>query len=801
MKKLALGFLFALGLFAQQRQLEYMLPRGGSLGSTVDVVLTGQYLQNPKQILFYGTGIKAVSVEEGTKRGFEVKAKLEIAANCPIGEHVLRLRTNNALTEPVTFWVSRFPTVLETEKKQGENDTVAKAQSIPLNSTVEGQISAGAEPDVDVYQVSVEAGKRISVEVEAIRLGTTPREGENDLMVRILDADGKQIGIVKDSALFIQDPVASIVAPTTGKYFVEIKQQIFIAPRLAYYRAHIGTFSRPLAIYPAGGPVGTTLAAHILGDPTGERTEQISLPKKPGDFPYFSGNAPSANTLRVSPYPNVLKAPGPEPTPVPSLPAALNGILTTRGQADTFQFTAKKDQQWKIRVYARSLGSPMDPKIWVRSAKDSRQILAADDSRLPDLGMPSMRGSWVLKDSLDPVANFKVPADGDYVIGIEDGRGTFSPVHVYRIEIEPIKDAVYTHITQNDGYMIPRMTGLIIPKGDRWTIDVQIAQGFGNQFKGDIELEAVGLPKGVTIIAPKFIKGATRMPVQFIADETVEPQAVLMELLARPVDKKLSFETGARQGFALINRGNELPLHMVFLDRFALAVVDPAPFRVELEQPAAAIAQNGELPLKVKVFRNEGFKEAIEIIPDWLPNSVTKGPVVTIPADKAEGEFVIHAGAKATAGAYRVAITASSTVGDAFSGVGRTRVSSKFVDLTIAEPYVNITILRSAVERGQKGQITATLEQKHPFPGQASLSLKNLPKGVEMVQPAPKITVKDKEITFNVTASPDALAGLYKDLTCEIVITDAGQKLSQQSGNGILRVDPARLSAKATVAK
>ncbi len=61
-------------------------------------------------------------------------------------------------------------------------------------------------------------------------------------------------------------------------------QQLFAPPRPAYYRAHIGTFSRPTGIYPAGGQAGSQLTARVLGDPLGERTEKVALPAKAGDF-------------------------------------------------------------------------------------------------------------------------------------------------------------------------------------------------------------------------------------------------------------------------------------------------------------------------------------------------------------------------------------------------------------------------------------------------------------------------------------------------------------------------------------
>ncbi|HEY1495970.1 MAG TPA: PPC domain-containing protein, partial [Candidatus Solibacter sp.] len=255
--------------------VDYLLPRGGGVGSTVDVEFHGSYLENPKEIVFSRAGITATGFAP-YKNGFKVK--FQIAKNCPLGEHVLRVRTATGLSDGVTFWVSPFPTVYEFEDKVGQNDTIATAKAVPLNSTVEGQILPGPDADIDVYRVEVKEGQRISVEVEAARLGTLHQGGDSDLAVRILDAAGKVLGRNDDSALYVQDPVLSVVAPKTGSYFIEIRQQIFYPPRQAYYRAHIGMFSRPTAIFPAGGQAGTTISARILGDPAGERTVPIALP-------------------------------------------------------------------------------------------------------------------------------------------------------------------------------------------------------------------------------------------------------------------------------------------------------------------------------------------------------------------------------------------------------------------------------------------------------------------------------------------------------------------------------------------
>ena len=651
--------------------------------------------------------------------------------------------------------------------------------------------------DRDNYRVDVAEGQRISVEIESVRLGTLHYGGDNDLAVRILDSAGKELAKSDRSAMYVQDPILSIAAPRSGSYFVEIGQQLFSPPKQVYYRAHIGTFSRPIGIYPAGGQAGSTIAARILGDPLGERTEQIPLPKQTGDYPYFAGNKderpPSPNTLRVSPYPNVLKADGDMPTDVPSLPAALNGIIAKPGETDTFRFSAKKGEAWQVRVYARTLGSPMDPKIWIRAATEkSKNLLEADDSKPADLGFFSWRGSWAIKDTLDPIAVFRAPSDGQYLLGIQDSQGKASPEHVYRVEIEHVRDAVYTHITSPDGYQIPRLVGLIVPQGNRWTLDVQLAPGFGNNYKDDIDLEAVGLPRGVSMIAPRFTKGVTRLPVQFVAAPGAEQQAVLIELRARPVNKGIALLTGSKQTVELFNRPGERPLHLLFLEKYALAVTQPAPFHIELEKPDIALAQSGELALKVKVVRHGDFKDPVEVQTDWLPSNVSKEAAVTVPGDKSEAVFKIRSNDKAAPGVYKIAMNATTKGGDAFSGVGRIRVSSAFVDLQVSQPYLGVELQRSSIQRGQRGEIVGRIKHNQPFEGQAAVTLTRLPHGVKMVDPGPKITSKDEQVIFQIQADADALVGLYKEISCEVTVTANGQTVRQQTGSGVLRVDPAR---------
>ncbi len=796
MRKLLCCAMLVFQAYAEQHMVEYLLPRGAGRGEIVEVTFHGLDLDDPREVVFYRPGIRTVGftsetlnqttrTANGGSISKAVKVRFKIAADCPIGEHPLRLRTGTSLSEVVTFWVGPYPTVKELEKKPGQNDSIETAQLVSFNSTVNGEILPGEAMDRDYFRVEATKGQRISLEVESVRLGTLHYGGENDLSLRLLDVKGNEIATNSDNPLHGMDPLLTILAPTNGSYYVEVMQQIFSAPRQGFYRLHISDKPRPLAIYPAGGQAGEKLSATLLGDPSGELKATIQLPNAPGNFEYSNG-APSPNTLRVSPYKNVL-----EGEPVTSLPAALNGIISSKGEADVFSFTAKKGESWRMRMYGRTLGSPIDPKISIRSS-NGKLLQQADDSTLAELGLVSSRGTWHIKDTLDPILVFKAPADGDYNITIEDTRGQGGALFVYRVEVEPLVNSVLTHITYREGYQIPRLTGLIVPQGNQWTLDVQIAPGFGNQYKGDIELEAVGLPRGVTMQAPRYKAGITVMPVQFTAAPDAEQQAALIEIFAKAVEPGVKLESGSRYGLALVNRRGLLPWHMVFLEKYALAVTKPAPFHIEIEQPQAPLAQNGELTLQVKVVRHNGFNGAVEMQPDWLPSGLSKENTVTIPAGKNGATFTVSADSKIKPGEYQIAINASTTGGDAFSGVGRIRVSSPFIKFQVTEPYLTVTLQRASVERGHRGQITGTLKHLKPFEGKAAVILKRLPNGVKLVGTVPEIMSGDTQVVFNVEASEDALAGLYKEITCEVTVKENGQLVKQQTGSGILRIDPAR---------
>ncbi len=789
--------------------IEYVTPRAAQQGTTVDVTLEGTYIKDAREVVFFEPGIRCIGItplpslpkpRNTIHSGYVqdmVQLRFEIAKDAPVGLHTFKVRTDTELTTLTSFAVTKFPVVMEGEEKPGLNDTLKTAKPVAPNTSVLGRMDSGAVGDIDIYRVPGKAGQHLSVEIDAVRLSEHFYGGsEYDLAARILDPDGHELAANDDSALHLQDPIVSAILPRDGDYFVEVKQRIFNPGANLYYLAHIGTNRRPLAAYPAGGPAGQPLTTTLLGDPAGPVTKTVQLPAKGTDFDFFD-DAPSPLPMRVSPYANVLENGG--QTKVPALPAALNGIISTPGKTDTFRVSVKKGQRWRVEVFARSLGSPLDARLVIRKAGDEKIEVEGDDATLAARGLYAMSAQLQRPEQMDPAFVWEPKSDGEYVLSMTDMRGFASPTSVYRVEIEPVRDEISTFFQAKvtDSVETPRLTSIAIPRGNRWTVTVSLAEGLGNRFKGELELVAEGLPKGVRMVAPKIPAGAKQAQAEFIADADTPPQTALVSLAVRPTDKsQAQLVSYTQQSFPFLNHSGGHAWHAIVLDKYALAVTEPAPFSFEVEAPQLPISKNGQLALNVKVKREPGFNGPVEFQCDYMPPGVQCEPTVTIPEGKSESVMHLTADTNVKPGTWPLSMTANTTGGSYYIGGGRIRAAADFVNLNVADPYVELKNKPASVRRRGQSRVTWDVDNKKPFDGEADAVLLGLPKGVSVVG-KPHLKSGDKTLVFDIAATDDALLGRYTEVTCEVIFKQGGQEIRQRSGKGILRVDPA-LTATAT---
>jgi len=179
---------------------------------------------------------------------------------------------------------------------------------------------------------------------------------------------------------------------------------------------------------------------------------------------------------------------------------------------------------------------------------------------------------------------------------------------------------------------------------------------------------------------------------------------------------------------------------------------------------------------------------------EWKPTGLNTATPVTVPAGQSEGTYILGAARNATAGKHLVTLTAmtGSARRGYQDGEGRTYVASRPFPLTVAEPHIEARIARTSIERGKTATLVCKLNHLQKFDGAAKVTLARLPRGVELVETAKEITAADKEVTFTLRATPEALVGNYQGVVLDLTVVENGQPVRQLSGFGILRVDAER---------
>jgi len=760
--------IFALGLFAMATgalatgpRLNSISPPGGQRGTELEVKFNGERLDDAQEVVFYGPGIEAVDLKTN-------KARLKIADDCRLGEHHLRIRCASGISDLRLFYVGPFASTNEIEP----NNDAAKAQPIPLNATVQG--AAGGE-DMDYFQVSAKKGQPIAVEVEAMRLGRVLL----DPFVSIQTKDGKVLASSDDAPLLAQDAALSIVAPADGEYIVQVRDSTYTGPSDSAYRLHVGTFPRPMAVYPAGGKAGEKVKMQFIGDAAGEFSQQIALPTEPqekfGVFAQRDGQiAPSPNWARVSPFGNGMeKEPNDEKDKATEisdeLPIALNGILQKDGDDDWFRFKAKKDQALEVNVYGRRIRSPIDSVLLIMDEKGNT-VAQNDDSSGPDSSV-----------------KFTPSKDGYYFLKVSDQLRKGGPDFVYRVEITMPAPGLALNIPQVARNDSQTRQWIAVPRGNRFGTLIRAAR---NNFSGDVALGLEGLPEGIKMQAETMPGKVDSMPVVFEAAVDAPLSGKLLELTAKSTDDAKPARGSFRHAMEFISGPNNTYYYHTRADKLYVAVVEAAPFKIEIDEPKVPLVQGGSMNLNVKAIRDEGFDAPIDLKMIWNPPGVSSSSDITMAKGASNAVCTLNASGNADLRKWKIAVLGSATVNG-----GTVYVSTPLTQLEIAEPYVSGKIETVSVSPGQSTKLVCKLEQKKPFEGKATVKLMGLPD--KITAPEVQITKGDTEATFNVTVDPKCNNGSHKNLFCHVDVVEHEQAIPHNiASGGVLRVVPPKKGAE-----
>jgi hypothetical protein len=738
--------------------LDLINPRGGQRGTEIEVNFHGERLQDFTEALFYQPGITLSNTS--IKDPKHAVAKLAIAPNAVLGEHSLRLRTPGGISEVRSFWIGQFPTVAEVEP----NATFDSPQRVELNRTVEG--IAGNEDD-DYYICTLKKGQRLSVEVEAMRLGRV----FFDAYIAILNPKNFELASCDDTPLLRNDAFVSIIAPEDGDYRIVVHEAAYEGNDECQYRLHIGTFPRPAAVFPSGGKPGETIEFTFVGDPSGPFKQTVTLPAGPNPrFPIFpiqdGQSAPSPHWITVSPLDSIREAAPNDAlksaTVAPPLPFAIHGVLEGESKADWFKFTAKKDQNLVLRVLARSQRSPLDSVLSIHQS-DGKQIANNDDQGSPD-----------------SVISWACPADGDYFIKIRDQLTRNGPDFIYRIEVADKSPSLAANLPTVERVKTQKWKTFPIPRGNRYAALVNITR---DNLACDAVFESGSLPAGVKMHTPPISRGMTTFPVVFEAVPDAPVAGGLSAFFVKATGDAPKITGALTDTIHHVDINNEGPYHSASFNHIATAVTTEAPFRIDIDAPSVPIVRNGSLGLKVRVSRNEGYKEKITVRFLWNPPGLS-GPVsVELPGDKSEIVYELNANNEAATGAWQVCVLA-----EADTPQGPVLVSSSLVPIKVAEPYLSMTLDLAATEQGKDTSMLAKIEVLRPFEGNATVELLGLPHGATTA--AKTFSKAQTDLTFPIAVAPAAAVGKHNGVFCRVTVPENGSTILHQTAmGGTLRID------------
>lgn len=760
----ALLLLAALQGLAAYPDFTSTAPRGAQRGADQKLVITGNRLADFESLMFFSPGFTQKSVDKVEDKRVEVT--ISVAPDVRLGNHLIRVRTKSGVSHGRQFFVGPFP-IVEEKEPNSEFDT---AQAIDFNQTLEGVIT---NEDVDYFKLTAKKGQRISLEAEGIRLGYTIF----DPYVAILDKDRFEKSYSDDTILFRQDGYCSFVAEYDGDYYVMVRDSSYRGGNNYYYRVHVGSYRRPDVVYPAGGRIGSSMKVRFI-EPDASFEEEVKLPESEDEnyslLATTQEPAPSGNFFRLVSFDNVLEV---EPnnelanatvSDARTQSVALNGIIDEPGDVDFFKLTLKKGQQIEVETFAQSLGSPLDSVVNVLNAKGGN-VANNDD------GGGRRR--------LDSKVKVNVPEDGDYFVRITDHLGRGGPNYVYRIELinsEPVLAFSSPNYTVNDSHY---RQFLAIPRGGRMVLLENISR---SNVSGDFNFDAPGLPQGVKLLTSTLPKDYSSIPLLFEAAPDAPLGHAVVPVTLKSADPDNKTVGRMRQSFDVVRNGNVIYLTETH-DKLPVAVVEEAPFSLEIEKPAVPLVNNGILQLKVTAKRKEGFTKPIRVFMTWKPSGVSSLGEQTIAEGKDECFFQLDANANAPAGKWNFVV-----MGEADAGNGRIYNASPFCEVETAPAFVSApAIPLVAVEQGKEAVMLAKIEHLKPFEGEAVATVLGVPDTIP-IEPA-KITKDTKEVMFKVKTHDKSPVGKQSNLFVKVDVPVPGGTTTHRIALGsTLRIDAPR---------
>lgn len=453
------------------------MPMGGQVGTSVDVVITGENIESVDELSFSHPGITATPKLDGNGLPIANKFVVTIDADCPTGIHEARVMTRLGVSSSRVFNVGDVTEVT----RDLANNSLETAMALQVNSICNAAMTAQA---VNYFSFTAEKGQRIVVDCAA-------RGIDSKLRPVLIIADAKGADLVVER----RGGALDFSVPEAGTYVIKVHDLTYSGGSQHFYRLAVSEV-------PVGQPVPRL--------PSVKWVHSFSWP--PADL--------EDRAAMVESEPNNQ---GAECQTI-TLPCDISGSFFPAADVDSFEFTAKKGEVWWVEVASHRLGLPTDPSVVIQHISNGGEgDRVTDVAELSDIPSPlkvssngySYDGPPYNAGSSDVNGSFEIKEDGVHRLQIRDlfGGTRKDPRNVYRLIVRKAAPDFSLvgwalHMGLRNGDRAAFSKPIALRGGSTMAIEVVVVRRDG--FSGEIDLAMENLPEGVTAAGVRIPAGQTR---------------------------------------------------------------------------------------------------------------------------------------------------------------------------------------------------------------------------------------------------------------------------------------------------
>jgi hypothetical protein len=751
----AAALLFSTHAFAEPT-ITRVSTRGWQIGSPQTWIVEGNE---------FGEGAKIVSevaldrADVKSVTANRIEFELIPSANTPIGFYPVRIASKTGVSAPVIIAADSLPQIpMTTDLKQ-------------LPVAVTGEVAGDQKARMGFRGKS---GEMVRIDIEAKRLGAN-----FDPVVRLLDDKGRQVGYGPPTQTLFGDAAVSVSLPRDGAYTIEIHDRLSRVRGPGYFRATIGSGAAAIRVHPLAIQRGSATKLSLIGTngPFGEAAfdaQQLMPGAKPVVLSSALGIPAPAPVVVVSPFPEAVEAAteGGKPMEIGAAPCGVSGILAAKGETDRYLVSVEPGKKYRLETIARSMGSPIDPSVYVANEQNAG-FASLDDS----------------PGAIDPRLEFDVPAGmNKIIVAINDMQQRGGPDFNYRLVVRPVDlPEVFVEIDSDRFNVAANGTRIIPFRVDR------------RNYAGPVKIDVHGLPPGVTVSGNEVPANAPMGLLAVTNDGSANVVSSSVRLSA----------TAVADGKALATvRGPSRPESQSqpwLRESFAFGAAPVGPIGVEWMGAPDSLPAGGILPVQVAIKRvpETAGKLRLRLLTtqpmpkktvkvnnqdqqqDDIDRAIRFEGETLFAADAATGNVQVRVPTDLPAGTYDLAVAADLLGPDDKAVI--TTSYTKSQRLQVVAPYTitftSAATLDAKAGAGDTGKITGTITRAPGFTGSVKLSLANLPQGVR----ANPLFIKGDQQAFElpVTFVFGSPVGQFSDVKLL-----ASADLSRRDGNEL----PQRLS-------